>query len=117
MGVFIQFALVAAFMGWGLYFWIHVKDFGTRPGCNLNDQVKYVIMFKDVPATAPWLRGLWITATVVSAVGLMVGFAFTAVHLFTMRSEEEDRAEQAISRNHGDADVKETYGTLKYITL
>jgi len=105
MGVFIQFALVAAYTGWGLYFWIHVKDFGTQPGCNLNDQVKYVIMFKDVPATAPWLRGLWITATVVSAVGLMVGFAFTALQLFTMRSEEEeeeeDRAEHAsaIARN------------------
>ncbi|KAH9969601.1 hypothetical protein BC827DRAFT_16386 [Russula dissimulans] len=30
MGFFIQFASVVAFIGWGMYFWIHVKDLGQR---------------------------------------------------------------------------------------
>jgi len=105
-GLFMRSASLAAFVGWGLYFWIRVKDFGTRPGCNLNDQVKYVIVFKDVPATAAWLRGLCIAIIAVIGMGPMIGFAFTAAYLFTIakRSEEEDGAEQAISREPQDDD-------------
>jgi len=51
-------------------------------------------MFKTVPATAPWLRGLWITVIVLSTVGLMIGFAYTAVQLFALRGEVEDEGEE-----------------------
>ncbi|KAH9969603.1 hypothetical protein BC827DRAFT_1161358 [Russula dissimulans] len=103
-GLFIRSASLAAFVGWGLYFWIRVKDFGTQPGCNLNNQVKYVIVFKDVPVTAAWLRGLCIAIIAVIGVGPMIGFAYTAVYLFAIakRSEEEDGAEQATSREPQD---------------
>jgi len=101
MVLFTQFPLLGGFMGWGLYFWIYVKDFGTQPECNLNDQVKYVIMFITIRATAPWLRGLWICSIVGGVVLLMVGFAHTVVQLFITRSEEEEEGEEpnAIARN------------------
>lgn len=88
MGIFIQFASVMAFTGWALYLWIHAKDFGSQPQC--NDQVKYVLMFVNVRATAPWLRGIWITTLVASALWLMAIFGINGYSLYTMRTDEEE---------------------------
>ena len=91
MGVFIQFASVVAFTGWGLYVWIHVNTYGSQPQC--NDRIKYVVLLFTVRATAPWLRGLWIAALVLSAVGLMIKFGIQTTLLLLMRRVgEEERA-------------------------
>jgi len=96
MGVFLQFASVIAFTGWGLFLWVHVNDYGSNSQC--NDQIKYVIMFVTVRATVPWLRGLWIATLVLSAVGLMINFGIQATILFAMRrAAEEERAEETDS--------------------
>ncbi|KAI0004512.1 hypothetical protein BJV74DRAFT_881105 [Russula compacta] len=93
MGVFVQFASVITFTGWALYVWVHVKDYGNP--CECNDQIKYVVLFFTVRATAPWLRVLSIVAIVVSAVGLMLSFGAKAILLFTVkRTKEEEEAEE-----------------------
>lgn len=93
MGVFVQFASVITFTGWALYVWVRVKDYGNQ--CQCNDQIKYVVLFFTVRATAPWLRVLWIVAIVVSAVGLMFSFGVNAMFLFTLkRTKEEEQAEE-----------------------
>ena len=100
MGVFIQFASVVAFTGWGLFLWINVDTYGFQHQC--NDRIKYVVLFFTVRATAPWLRGLWIAALVLSAVGLMIKFGIqTTLLLLMRRAEEEERAGEtdAITRH------------------
>ncbi|KAH9980268.1 hypothetical protein BGW80DRAFT_1274405, partial [Lactifluus volemus] len=64
-GFISQFIGILAFMGWGLYLWIHVRHVGPENQC--NDKVKYFFMFVDVEATKPWLRGMWIAILAVSA--------------------------------------------------
>jgi hypothetical protein len=98
MGVVIQFVSVVSFTAWGLYLWFNVKKIGSDPGCNVNDQIKYVIFFVTVKATEPWLKGLWIAALVLSAAGLMLSFGAKGVVLFAMRRmEQEERAEETNS--------------------
>jgi hypothetical protein len=93
MGVFVQFASVVAFTGWGLFLWTHVNTYGSQPEC--NDRVKYVVLFFTVRVAAPWLRDVWITALVLSAVGLMIKFAIQTTLLLIMRSAgEEEGAEE-----------------------
>jgi hypothetical protein len=92
LGVLIQYASVVIFAAWSLYLWANVKDYGSQPEC--NDQIKYVLFFVTVRATAPWLRDLWITALALGAVGLMVWFGVKAVKLFVNNHVEE--AEEAI---------------------
>lgn len=93
MGVLVQFVSVITFTAWGLYVWANVETFGNNPLC--NDQIKYVVLFFTVRATAPWLRGIWITGLVLSAVGLMLSFGWKAMELFEMRRmAEEQQAEE-----------------------
>jgi hypothetical protein len=87
MGVFLQYTSLVSFTAWGLYLWVHVKDFGSQPEC--NDRIKYVFFFFTVRATVPWLRGLWIAGLVISAVSLMVLFGVMAVALFSMRRMQQ----------------------------
>ena len=47
-------------------------------------------MFVNVRATAPWLRGIWITALVASALWLMIIFGINGYSLYTMRTDEEE---------------------------
>jgi len=71
----------------GLCLWVHVNNYASQPLC--NDQLKYVVLF----FTAPWLRGIWIAALVLSAVGLMIKFVIHAVLLLAVRrAGEEERA-------------------------
>jgi len=97
MGVVVQFVSVLTFTAWGLYLWADVKKYGNRPEC--NDQIKYVVFFFTVRATAPWLRGLWIASIVLSAVGLMLYFGWKAMELFEMKlmAEEEEQQTEDIS--------------------
>jgi hypothetical protein len=84
MSLLVRFISVVAFMGWGLYVWIHVKDFGSHPQC--NDQFKYVILFFTVKATERWLRGLWIAFLVLGAVGLtIVVFGANSMAVFVIK--------------------------------
>jgi hypothetical protein len=93
MGVLVQFVSVITFTTWGLYVWANVGKFGNNPSC--NNQIKYVVFFFTVRATAPWLRGVWITGLVLSAVGLMLLFGWKAMELFEMkRTAEEQQAEE-----------------------
>ncbi|KAF8270785.1 hypothetical protein EI94DRAFT_1721914 [Lactarius quietus] len=87
MGVVIQFILVVAFTAWALYLWVHIDNFGSQP--NLNDEVKYVLMFVNIKATAAWLRGIWITTLVASALVLIIKFGLNGLALYTMRHDEE----------------------------
>jgi hypothetical protein len=86
MGVVIQFVLVIAFTSWALYLWARVEHFGSQP--YLNYKVKYVLMFVNIRATASWLRGVWITATVISTIVLSIIFGYNALALFSMSREE-----------------------------
>jgi hypothetical protein len=93
MGVLVQFVSVITFTAWGLYVWADFKNFGNHPEC--NHQIKYVIFFFTVRATAPWLRGIWIAGLVLSVVVLMVLFVWNAMEVFeTKRMEEEQQAEE-----------------------
>jgi len=94
IGVVIQFLIVIAFTAWASYLWARVEHFGSQP--YLNYEVIYVLMFANVKATASWLRGIWITAQVVSALGLSIAFGINALHLFSMREEEERTEEERI---------------------
>ncbi len=117
MGVLVQFVSVITFTAWGLYVWADVKHYGSHPEC--NDQIKYVFFFVTVRATAPWLRALWITGIVFSAVGLMLSFGWKAIALFDMkRTTEEQQAEEIntiaqrevtaiVTRPHGETDTAE----------
>ncbi|KAH9042125.1 hypothetical protein EDB85DRAFT_1918063 [Lactarius pseudohatsudake] len=96
MGVVFQFASVIAFTGWALYMWTHVKTFGEQNLC--NDEVIYVLMFFNVGATKPWLRGIWIATLVLSAAGLVIKFGYDAFTLFVLRHDEGEETEQPEKR-------------------
>ena len=104
MGVLLQFVSVITFTAWGLYVWADVKNFGDSPQC--NDRIKYVVFFFTVTATAHWLRGIWITGLVLSAVGLMLSFGWKAMELFeTRRMAEELQAEETNTIAYGEVAV------------
>ena len=111
MSILVQFVSVIAFTTWGLYVWIKVKDYGPGPFNECNDQIKYVVFFVTVRATAPWLRGVWIGGLVLSAAGLMVSFGIKTKLFFAMkRLEEEVRAEKtnSIARRASPAEAPST---------
>jgi hypothetical protein len=93
MAIVVQYASLAAFMGWSLYVWIHVDEYGSQPEC--NNHIKYVIMFVNVRATVPWLRGLTIAGIVGGAVALVVVFGVHSVVLFAIRRAKREGAERA----------------------
>jgi magnesium-transporting ATPase (P-type) len=90
MGVVIQFALIIAFTTWAVYVWARVEHFGSQP--NLNDELKYVLMFVNIKATSSWLRGVWITTLITSAIVLVITFGINALALFAMRHDGEEAA-------------------------
>ena len=88
MGIVLQFVLVIAFTAWAVYMWAHVERFGSQS--YLNNDVKY-LLFRDVRATKPWLRYLWIVVLVASALILMIISGINGLALYTMRHEEEEQ--------------------------
>ena len=114
MGVLVQFVSVITFTAWGLYVWATVEHFGNENVRICNDRVKYVVFFVNIRATAPWLRGIWITALVLSAVGLMLTFGWKAMELFEtklMAEEQEAEEADAIARR----EVIVTPGTVSHV--
>lgn len=97
MGVLVQFVSVITFTAWGLYVLADVKNFGNVSDC--NDQIKYVVFFFTVRATAPWLRGIWIAVLVLSAVVLMLSFGWHAMELFEMKRMAEELQTEEIDAN------------------
>ena len=91
IGVVIQFALTIAFTTWAVYLWARVENFG--PQYYLNSEVKYVLMFVNIKATSPWLRGVWISTLIISALVLAITFGINALALFAMRHDGEDEEE------------------------
>ena len=106
LGVLIQYVSVVTFAAWSLYLWVNVKDYGSQPEC--NDQIKYVIFFVTVRATAPWLRKLWISALALSAAGLMVWFGTQAVKLFVRNDVEEAVEMEPMSGKRTPTEMSET---------
>jgi hypothetical protein len=117
MGVLVQFVSVITFTAWGLYVWFNanIKHFGNENARSIcNDRIKYVVFFVNIRATAPWLRGIWITALVLSAVGLMLTFGWKAMELFEtklMAEEQEAEEADAIARR----EVIVTPGTVSHV--
>lgn len=97
MGVLVQFVSVITFTAWGLYVLADVKSFGNSSDC--NDQIKYVVFFFTVRATAPWLRGIWIAVLVLSAVVLMLSFGWHAMELFEMKRMAEELQTEGTNAN------------------
>lgn len=91
IGVVVQFALTIAFTTWAVYLWAHVEHFGSQS--YLNTEMKYVLIFVNIKATSPWLRAVWITTLIISAIGLAITFGFNALVLFAMRHDGEDEEE------------------------
>jgi len=71
LGPIIQVMTVSAFLAWSSYIWLNADTFGSTPECNA--QVKYVILFFSVKATASWLRKFWIVSLGVSAACMVIG--------------------------------------------
>jgi len=69
--VVIQKITTLMFTIWLLYVWINDRSFGSLPQC--NHLVKYVILFVKVPATATWIRVLFIIYLALSACFLLFG--------------------------------------------
>lgn len=65
---FSMWATSALFIAWWLYVWVTAPTFGGNPTTGCNDSTIYVIFFKNVRATAPWLRWLFV------AIGSIVAF-------------------------------------------
>lgn len=66
-----MWAISALFIVWWLYVWIQAPTFGSGSPPNCNSKVKYVIFFKDVRATVPWLRWVFVTVGCLWAFGLL----------------------------------------------
>jgi hypothetical protein len=71
LGTIIQVMTVSAFLAWSSYIWLNADTFGSTPECNA--QVKYVILFFSVRATASWLRKFWIIGLGASAACMVIG--------------------------------------------
>jgi hypothetical protein len=70
LAAIIQIMIAVAFLAWALIIWVNVDTFGSSPECNAN--VKYVVVFFSVRATASWLRKLWIILLGISAGGMVM---------------------------------------------
>jgi hypothetical protein len=81
--VVIQKVTTVIFTGWLLYVWIKDGSFGSLPQC--NHLVKYVIFFVKVPATATWIRILFIIYLALSACFLL----FDAMFFHLVRALKE----------------------------
>jgi len=81
--VVIQKVTTVMFTIWLLYVWINDSSFGSLPRC--NHLVKYVIFFAKVPATATWIRVLFIIYLALSACFLLFG----AISFYLVRALKE----------------------------
>jgi hypothetical protein len=96
----VQYVSLTSFIAWGLYLWVNVKHYGSQPEC--NHQIKYVVFFFTVRATANWLRRLWIAMFSILCLSVLLGwFATLATIIFAMkRTNEEEEVEEMNSWSH-----------------
>jgi hypothetical protein len=115
MAVLLQYILGFSFIAWGSYLWVNVKDFGSQPEC--NDQIKYVILFFTVRATAPWLRRLWIAFFAIYGAQVLAGLiAAAAVFLHAKYREKKHEEEWEEWMDPNDGWVKTTETRRQYVT-
>ena len=86
IGVLLQSLSLVSLIAWGLYMWVNVKHFGSQPEC--NHQIKYVVFFFTVRATANWLRRLWIALLTMPVVAL---FGMTMMILFFLKRVKKEK--------------------------
>jgi hypothetical protein len=65
-------ATSALFIAWWLYVWITAPTFGGNPATGCNDNTIYVVFFKNVRATTPWLRWLFVSTGSIVALALVL---------------------------------------------
>ncbi|KAH9997877.1 hypothetical protein BJV77DRAFT_959918 [Russula vinacea] len=90
MALLVRLVSLISLITWGLYLWVNVKDFGSQPEC--NDQIKYVVLFCTVRATANWLRHVWIAIFAIpcALVAVML-FGMTATIIFILKRLKKQR--------------------------
>ena len=90
IGFLLQLLSFISLIAWGFYLWVDVKHFGSQPEC--NDQIKYVVLFCTVRATANWLRHVWIAIFAIpcALVAVML-FGMTATIIFILKRLKKQR--------------------------
>ena len=120
IGLFVQLLSFISLITWGFYLWVNVKHFGSQPEC--NHQIKYVVLFFTVRATANWLRRLWIAILVIPCVlAVMALFGMTAAILFILkRVKKEKRAEGGAPESNSigrPTEIRQSVGNYWYFRL
>jgi uncharacterized protein YneF (UPF0154 family) len=97
MALLVHLVSLISLIAWGFYLWVNVKHYGSQPEC--NHEIKYVVFFCTVRATANWLRHVWIAVLAIPCafIGIML-FGMTATTLFFLkRLKKERRARESNS--------------------
>ena len=81
----VQMFSTAMFTVWVLYVWAQNAHLGPKPDC--NHAVKYVFFVFSVPATATWLRTLFIAFIFFAACSLL--FQLSTIVFVTMKRFEQ----------------------------
>jgi len=74
-----MWATSTLFIAWWLYVWITSPAFGGDPNC--NGSTIYVIFFRDVRTTAPWLRWLFVGTGCIAALLLIFSPVIASLNL------------------------------------
>ncbi|KAI0320202.1 hypothetical protein OF83DRAFT_1106364 [Amylostereum chailletii] len=64
--VVLQIGVTVATLGWSLYVWVHVREFGSQSQC--NNSIKYVFFFANVRPTVGWFRRFSMAILILSAI-------------------------------------------------
>ena len=94
IGLFVQLLSLISLITWGFYLWVNVKHFGSQPEC--NHEIKYVVFFFTVKATANWLRRLWYAVLVIPCILAAIALSgmMAMILFFLKRVKKEKRAEK-----------------------
>ncbi|KAH9067974.1 hypothetical protein EDB83DRAFT_2519065 [Lactarius deliciosus] len=85
LGAVSQITTLGAFLAWSIYVWANAVTFGSAPEC--NGKIKYILSYRSVSATAPWVRKFWVIGLGVTA-GLVVLGIIGAVLLIRWAGHE-----------------------------
>jgi hypothetical protein len=97
IGIISKIIVVIAFLGWGLWSWFHVKDFGPQNEC--NDKVKYVIMFVSIRATTRGLRKFYIFFHIYLSVGILGALGLQQVNMSRLVQPDVEESKGEVTRN------------------
>jgi hypothetical protein len=76
-----MWAASALFIVWWLFVWFTAPVFGGDPETNCNESTVYVIFFRNVQTTAPWLRWLLVGIGAIAALLLVLSPVVVALKL------------------------------------